>query len=142
MINPLLSPGDPIFFLHHTYLDKLWWDWQSKDLPHRLTEIGGNNTRQPFGGFPPGFNFTLPPGFNFTFPPGDNPFFPPGNGSGPGGPGGGFDIIPNPAFTDYFNDGGNATTLNHTLWSANIMPNVTIADVMDIGGSFVCAEYI
>lgn len=133
MVNPLLSPGDPIFYLHHTYLDKLWWDWQSKDLAHRLTEIGGNNTRQPFAGFPPGFNFTFPPGLDDTFPP--------GNGSFPGFPGL-FDETPNPAFTDYFNDGGNTTTLKHTLWSADIMPNITIADVMDVRGGLICAEYI
>lgn len=134
MINPLLSPGDPIFFLHHTYLDKLWWEWQSQDLSQRLTEIGGNNTRQRFGGGgPPGF-------FDLEFPGEEDLVFPPGNGSG--FPGGGLDQAPNPAFVDYFNDGGNTTTLNHTLWSANILVNATIADVMDIGGSFICAEYV
>ncbi|RYP81275.1 hypothetical protein DL770_005941 [Monosporascus sp. CRB-9-2] len=125
MVNPLLSPGDPIFYLHHTYMDKLWWEWQSKELPKRLTEIGGNNTvSQP--------NF--PPGFNTTIPPGSGPFTPPVfNGSGPGG----LDRTPNKAFTDYFNDGGNITTLNHTLWSAKILENATIADVMDIGGGLL-----
>lgn len=37
------SPGDPIFYLDHTFLDALWWKWQSANLSSRLTEIGGQN---------------------------------------------------------------------------------------------------
>ncbi len=62
----------------------------------------------------------------------------PGNGS--------FAQVPfreNPAFTAYFGDGGgNTTTLGHTLWSAGLFPNATAADVMDVGGPLVCAEYL
>ncbi|OAT01056.1 hypothetical protein, variant 2 [Blastomyces dermatitidis ER-3] len=47
------SPGDPIFFLHHAWIDKLWWDWQAKDLPARLSEMGGTNFDEN-SGFPPG----------------------------------------------------------------------------------------
>lgn len=36
----------------------------------------------------------------------------------------------------------NITTLNHTLWMGNIVPNVTISDVMDLGGDLICAEYV
>lgn len=43
MANPISSPGDPLFYLHHTWLDKIWWDWQVKDLPKRLVEMGGQN---------------------------------------------------------------------------------------------------
>ncbi|KAI3321447.1 Di-copper centre-containing protein [Xylariaceae sp. AK1471] len=96
MVNVKLSPGDPIFFLHHGYIDKLWWDWEALKLPARLTEIGGNNTAH-----------------------GKN----------------------NPSFVNYFNDGGSITTLNHVLWSHNLVPNATIADVMDIGGDYVCSEF-
>lgn len=28
MGDPTYSPGDPGFYLHHSYLDKLWWEWQ------------------------------------------------------------------------------------------------------------------
>ena len=42
MLDPVASPGDPIFYLHHTWLDKLWWDWQKEDKK-RLSEIGGPN---------------------------------------------------------------------------------------------------
>ncbi|KAK2011781.1 Di-copper centre-containing protein [Colletotrichum eremochloae] len=41
-----LSPADPMFFMHHTNLDRLWWEWQSKDTS-RLTDIGGPNIASP-----------------------------------------------------------------------------------------------
>ncbi len=47
-------------------------------------------------------------------------------------------LPPNPALINYFNDGGNVTTLRHVLNSAGILGNATIADVMDIGGDFSC----
>ncbi|KAI8627641.1 amino acid transporter [Xylariaceae sp. FL1651] len=93
-----VSPGDPLFYHHHAWIDKLWWDWQTQKLPARLTEIGGNNT---VAGRP---------------------------------------VDPN--LINYFNDGGSITTLNHVLWSHNLVPNATIADVMDLGGDYVCAEYV
>ena len=43
MINVASSPGDPIFFLHHTYLDRVWWQWQQGDLSSRLADISGRN---------------------------------------------------------------------------------------------------
>jgi len=36
-----VSPGDPIFFLHHANLDRVWWSWQMKNQPARLTDFGG-----------------------------------------------------------------------------------------------------
>ncbi|KAI8273837.1 hypothetical protein K4K60_010390 [Colletotrichum sp. SAR11_57] len=35
------SPGDPIFYLVHGAVDKLWNDWQRTDWPARKTVIGG-----------------------------------------------------------------------------------------------------
>lgn len=148
MVNVLLSPGDPIFYLHHTYLDKLWWDWQAKDLPKRLTEIAGNNTPNRRTGLlstdgeEEGDNSTaLPPGFDMTALEGGKPrtfadFDPDRRVSATGA------LEDDPAFTDYFGDDGPITTLNHNLWSAGIMENKTIAEVMDIASPFVCAEYI
>ncbi|OLN87155.1 Tyrosinase 11 [Colletotrichum chlorophyti] len=37
-----LSPADPLFFMHHTNLDRLWWEWQSRKAS-RLTDMGGRN---------------------------------------------------------------------------------------------------
>jgi Common central domain of tyrosinase len=32
---PITSPNDPVFFLHHCFVDKLWADWQSRDWQTR-----------------------------------------------------------------------------------------------------------
>ncbi|TDZ19267.1 Tyrosinase-like protein orsC [Colletotrichum orbiculare MAFF 240422] len=37
------SPVDPIFWLHHTNFDRLWWEWQSANLSARLYAMGGPN---------------------------------------------------------------------------------------------------
>lgn len=44
MKDPIDSCNDPLFFLHHAYLDKLWWEWQLADYPARLFDMSGNNT--------------------------------------------------------------------------------------------------
>ena len=67
MMNPISSPGDPIFFMHHAWLDRLWAKWQAED-PARLQDMGGNNKANRSMGMPQG----------------QNPF-------GPGGPSGGPD---------------------------------------------------
>ncbi|KAK3390616.1 amino acid transporter [Podospora didyma] len=146
MSNTLLSPGDPIFFLHHGWLDRLWWEWQSKDLATRLTEVDGPNIIPTNATGPPpgqrrrrGMDWLRRRGG----PPDDStcPGTPLGGGPGAGlAHGGG---TKNKAITDYFNDGGGIlTTLNHTLWSAGIIPNATIAEVMDLHGPLVCADYV
>ena len=54
MQNGVSSPGDPLFYLHHTWLDKIWADWQGKDKAKRLTEMGGTNIAPDNSpGFPP-----------------------------------------------------------------------------------------
>jgi len=75
MGNPISSPGDPLFYLHHAYLDMLWAKWQAVNPTVRLTEMGGKNlgglsTEFPGELFPT--DIPPPPGF-------------PGFG-GPGGP--------------------------------------------------------
>lgn len=32
---------DPIFFLHHGQIDRLWWKWQSEDLEVRSLAYDG-----------------------------------------------------------------------------------------------------
>ncbi len=170
MVNTQLSPGDPLFYLHHTWLDRLWWLWQAEDPSERLSEVKGPNIPPPLevgpDGMlhpPPGFGPPIGclaemfPGINGTFPlngtlqtpngtlpfNGSNPFA----GTSPGS-NGSFPRIsypslhPNTAITHYFNDGSNVTTLNYTLWSGGIFPNMTIRDVMDINSPFVCVEYL
>jgi len=43
MVDPVASPGDPIFYLHHTWLDKLWWDWQTLNKTANLMAMGNSN---------------------------------------------------------------------------------------------------
>lgn len=50
---PMTSPNDPVFFLHHCFIDKVWADWQAVQrienpdaAPHYAPERGG----------PPGHN--------------------------------------------------------------------------------------
>ncbi len=119
----------------------------------RLTEIGGQNVPQPTnvnGTFSPAPGFGPPieclleiyAGGNSSNSTGPiNPFA----GTSPRNTNGTFippTFLENAEISRYFNDGGDTTTLNHTLWSGGIFPNATIADVMDIRGPFVCAEYL
>ena len=49
---------------------------------------------------------------------------------------------PGPEFSAYSGDNGGETTLGHVLWMAGLLPNVTIADVLDLHGETICAEYV
>lgn len=34
---------DPVFFLHHTQLDRMWWQWQQQDPEQRLLQYSRNS---------------------------------------------------------------------------------------------------
>ncbi|KAG7451672.1 Di-copper centre-containing protein [Guyanagaster necrorhizus] len=40
--GPLWSPNDPLFFLHHTTVDKVWYDWQNKSPVNKNAYAGGS----------------------------------------------------------------------------------------------------
>ncbi|KAK7952729.1 Tyrosinase-like protein orsC [Apiospora aurea] len=40
MTDLFASPGDPVFWLHHSNLDRAWWSWQTRD-PARIYDISG-----------------------------------------------------------------------------------------------------
>ncbi|KAI1339207.1 hypothetical protein F5Y15DRAFT_407274 [Xylariaceae sp. FL0016] len=42
--DPMTSPGDPLFYFHHTALDRLWWIWQMQDVDNRLYALPFANT--------------------------------------------------------------------------------------------------
>ncbi|KAH9905172.1 hypothetical protein F4778DRAFT_802652 [Xylariomycetidae sp. FL2044] len=35
------SPGDPLFFMHHSNIDRLWYTWQRMNWGHRKSDIAG-----------------------------------------------------------------------------------------------------
>jgi tyrosinase len=39
MVNLFSSLTDPIFWLHHANMDRVWWSWQALDLPARLNDV-------------------------------------------------------------------------------------------------------
>jgi len=41
MTDTYVSPGDPIFYLHHSNVDRSWWSWQKRDLSRRERDISG-----------------------------------------------------------------------------------------------------
>ncbi|PVH93785.1 Di-copper centre-containing protein [Periconia macrospinosa] len=143
MMNVFSSPGDPLFYLHHAYLDRIWWQWQSKNLSSRLTEVTGRNQGGFF--FPVSSNGTILGPFSRGDISGCDPF--PGFPGGPGGPGGfpGFPGFPPPQngpWVKIDGDPANITTLGHVINVEGSIPNVTIKDVMNIQGDVLCYEYI
>ena len=51
-----VSPGDPMFWLHHAMIDRVWWIWQLQDLEARLAQVSHTRT---MNNFPPSANGTL-----------------------------------------------------------------------------------
>jgi tyrosinase len=50
------SPSDPVFFLLHSQVDRLWALWQGQDYAARKDQVGGTVT---FRNLPPSENATL-----------------------------------------------------------------------------------
>jgi len=41
-VGPKWTPNDPVFFLHHGMVDKIWYDWQNKSPKNKLAYGGGS----------------------------------------------------------------------------------------------------
>lgn len=65
------SPGDPIFYLHHAMIDRLWTIWQGLDLPGRQNAISGTST---LANSPPSADMTLDDMIPFGFVAADQRF--------------------------------------------------------------------
>jgi tyrosinase len=74
------SPSDPIFYLHHGFIDRNWLNWQNAKKDSRLYQINGN------------------------------------------------EVI-------------GVTTLDTPLYSSGVLPDVTVRDVMDTAGGYLCYKY-
>jgi len=46
-MGTMYSPFDPLFWLHHGHVDKLWWSWQKMDVDGREMNYGGIYFNQP-----------------------------------------------------------------------------------------------
>lgn len=57
MSDTFSSPADPMFFLHHAQMDRLWTLWQNRNLKERQYAISGTGTL---------FNFPPSPEFKLT----------------------------------------------------------------------------
>ena len=42
--DPFASPGDPVFYLHHAQVDRVWALWQAQDPGVRTHEVAGTQT--------------------------------------------------------------------------------------------------
>ncbi|KAK4448696.1 Grixazone synthase [Podospora aff. communis PSN243] len=60
-LDVFASPSDPVFWLHHAQVDRLWAIWQAQDAG-RINEVWGTGTA---GDFPPSPNVTLDTPINF-----------------------------------------------------------------------------
>ncbi|KAB5518927.1 hypothetical protein GE09DRAFT_977947 [Coniochaeta sp. 2T2.1] len=119
--DSITSPGDPLFIMHHGFVDKMWATWQSKDPSTRHKEIGGLNAQDPALGFS-------------EFPGGQEE-----ESKMWGKPTAQMlAVTPDPQL----GDGGKNMTLGHVLSSLGIIPNVTVADIMDTKGGYLCYEYV
>jgi len=84
MQDPIASPGDPMFYMHHAFIDWVWWSWQWADPTARLMQIEGSQNK--------------------------------------------WENIP--------------VTLNDQLGVLGLIPNTTIAEVMDTRSQYACYTYV
>ncbi|KAI4618240.1 uncharacterized protein J4E87_007908 [Alternaria ethzedia] len=62
-----VSPGDPLFYLHHAQIDRTWWIWQQLDRKKRTSEAGGISGTGTFLNMPPSANTTFDTTINLGY---------------------------------------------------------------------------
>ncbi|TFK19563.1 Di-copper centre-containing protein, partial [Coprinopsis marcescibilis] len=45
MLNIYSAGADPLFYLHHANLDRIWWKWQSENPRKRMYDLSGPTTQ-------------------------------------------------------------------------------------------------
>lgn len=118
--DSITSPGDPLFMMHHGFVDKMWADWQKKDAA-RLKDIAGLNAQDPAVGFSEFPGDMESESKMWGHPTAEM-----------------LAVTPDPEA----GDGGKNITLNHVLSSLGIIPNATVAEIMDTKGGYLCYEYV
>ncbi|PVI01791.1 Di-copper centre-containing protein [Periconia macrospinosa] len=118
--DSITSPGDPLFMLHHGFVDKMWWDWQMKAPEKRFSEMGGPNAQDPATGF-----LEFPGGVEQESAMWGKPTAAM------------LAVTPDPRSGD---PAGNVT-LSHVMTSLGIIPDATVGDVMDPSGPYLCYTY-
>ncbi|KAF8470980.1 Di-copper centre-containing protein [Russula ochroleuca] len=93
--GPTWSPNDPLFFLHHAMVDKIWYDWQSRDP---------GNVNSFFGGSVPSLESV-------------------------------------DAYSKYPNGGPPFLSLDSIMTADGLFQEVTIGDVMNTTGGYLCYVY-
>lgn len=91
MADVQTSPGDPVFFMHHGFINRNWRNWQLADASSRTNAIGGWTTQSCES-----------------------------------------------------NNGGSGcqeTSLSYVLSSQGFYPNVTVSQVMNTEGGYLCYDY-
>jgi len=97
----------------------MWADWQAVK-PERLLDISGPNMQDPATGFLE-FSGGIEEESKMWGKPTDAIKA----------------VTPNPQV----GDGGPTMTLNHVMGSLGIIPDITVRDVMDTKGGYLCYEY-
>lgn len=59
-LKPSSSPNDPLFFLHHTNVDRLWSQWQQADPDARLRDVVDDKTYPPKDGLKSALDDVMP----------------------------------------------------------------------------------
>jgi len=98
----------------------MWADWQAVK-PERLMDISGPNAQDPATGFLE-FSGGIEEESKMWGKPNDAMKA----------------VTPDPRT----GDPGGVITLNHVLGSLGIIPDVTVRDIMNIKGGYLCYEYV
>ncbi len=99
----------------------MWADWQAKDPSKRLKDISGLNAQDPAVGFSEFSGGMEVESAMWGHPTKEI-----------------LAVTPDPQA----GDSGKTITLNHVMSSLGIIPNATVADVMDLKGGYLCYEYV